>query len=103
MAYHVVNKPATNAALQSFMHHLWYWNEELIGLAFFDSSLSSEEKAKLVAARSTESDKEVPPSRLILNESEIAQKMLSDLTQNTGKFFVAMDINQDLLLQDPCT
>ena len=60
------------------MHHLWYLNEELIDLAFFDSSLSSEEKAKLVTAPSTESGKEVPRSRLILNKSEVVQKMLSD-------------------------
>ena len=97
VAYHVVNKPVANTAIKSFMHHLWYLNEELIDLAFFHSSLSSEEKAKLRAALSTESDSEMQPSRLILNESEIAQKLLSDfVTQNTRKFFVARSMHMEL-------
>ena len=46
----------------------------------------------------------VPPSWLILNESEIAQKMLSNfITLNTGRFLGSVDINQDFLLQDTCT
>ena len=44
VAYRIVNKPVANAALESFMHHLWYLNDELLGLSFFDFSLSSEDK-----------------------------------------------------------
>ena len=77
VSYSAVNKHVANSTTKSFMRHLWYLNEQLIGLAFFDASLSIEEKAELVSALSTESNEEVPPSRVTMTESDVTQGMLS--------------------------
>jgi len=37
-----------NAAAKSFARHLWYLSETLIGLAFFDTKVSSEMKVNMV-------------------------------------------------------
>lgn len=51
-AYRAVNKEVACAATKSFMRHLWYLSETLVGLAFFDSGILASEKVLMVAALS---------------------------------------------------
>ncbi|ESO04140.1 hypothetical protein HELRODRAFT_184710 [Helobdella robusta] len=45
--YKKTNKAVANAALKSYSGHLWYLNNVLIGLAFFDSEVSSATKSAM--------------------------------------------------------
>jgi hypothetical protein len=49
-SYKKTNETVANAAMKSFSGHLWYLSEILVGLAFFDSEVSSETKSAMVAA-----------------------------------------------------
>lgn len=48
--YAKVNKNLAEAAIKKFMGHFWYLSEELIRLAFFDRSLSADQKRLMVLA-----------------------------------------------------
>ena len=40
-----------SAAITAFQRHLWYLSELLVGFAFFDDGVSTEEKRLMVSAR----------------------------------------------------
>lgn len=101
-AYRAVNKEVASAATKSFMRHLWYLSETLVGLAFFDSGILASEKVLMVAALSKPGNDSPAPRVGSLDESTISQLTLSDfVSQNTSKFFVAMQTNTAFLQEDP--
>ena len=89
-----------------FLLHLWYLNECLIGLAFFDSKVSEVEKAEMVKALNKPGlgTYETSPQykAILTDKSDISKKTLSHLvSQNTRKFLVTMNIAQNFLLTNP--
>src|ERR1700730_7881317 len=46
--YATVNRDVAAGATRKFLGHIWYLSEEMIGLAFFDSSIDIEEKRAMV-------------------------------------------------------
>lgn len=102
-SYKEVNEAISKAAIKSFSGHLWYLSEVLIGFAFFDSTVPAEMKAAMVAAlrKTGQPDR---PRRIVLTTADIQEKQLCDfVSQHTSKLFSALDIPQDLLIQDPST
>jgi len=51
--YKKSKKLIADAATKSFSRQLWYLNETLIGLAFFDNKVSSEMKVRMVKSLET--------------------------------------------------
>jgi hypothetical protein len=101
VAYRKVSKSIANAALQTFLCHLWYLSESLVGLAFFDSEVSVMDKAEMVAALSKEGE-DNPLPRVTLDEQRISETRLADfVNQGTKKFFDSLNISQNFLLHDP--
>jgi hypothetical protein len=104
VAYRTVNKSVSCAATKTFMRHLWYLSEILVGLAFFDSEVTDTEKGQMVNAMSKPGENHPAPRVEALDESTVPQLTLSDfVSTNTRKFFAAMQIETDFLLQDPGT
>ena len=102
LAYSVINKAVASSATKTFMRHLWYLSETLVGLAFFDSEVSDAEKVQMVAALSKSGEDSPSPRVESLDESIVSQLMLPDfISSNTVKFSAAMQTEMDFLQQDP--
>jgi hypothetical protein len=101
--YKTVDESVAKAAIKSFTGHLWYINEVLVGLAFFDSEVNSDTKVDMVTAlqRNTSDD---PPQRIAFEENRTAGYELPYFVSvNTRKLFVSLGINQTFLDEDPAT
>jgi hypothetical protein len=87
--------------LKVFLSHLWYLNDTLIGLAFFDSRIPDNIKAQMVTAL----DKigtDYPEQRLKLLVRCILTSELHDfVTNNTYKLCTAHNIKTDFLMTFP--
>jgi len=102
VTYSVINKAISCSATKTFMRHLWYLSETLVGLAFFDSEISDDEKVQMVAALSKCGEDNPAPRVESLNESTVCQLTLSHfVSSNTKKFFAAMQIETEFLQQSP--
>src|SRR6218665_1949493 len=78
------NDAAANVALNSFLRHLLYLNDTMIGLAFFDDEVQVDSKELMVAALSLEG-KDEPCKRIHREHKDIGTKKLSDfVTTNTS-------------------
>ena len=87
VAYRTIDPSTANAALKSFGGHLWYLSESLVGLAFFDTGVSLEEKATMNAALLKDGNTD-PLPRIKLDESCIVDTSLTDLvTSNSKRLF----------------
>jgi len=94
---------AAKGALKKLSNHLWYLNEELVALAFFDTAVTVAEKKAMVAAMDNEGDQE-PLKRVSVDLLAIGKKNLCDfVTKNTRKFFDILDLSQEFLTEDPST
>src|SRR6218665_327535 len=80
--YKATNEAIANAALNNFLRHLWYLNETMIGLAFFDDSIEL-----MVAALSLEC-KDEPCKRIEMEHKDIGTKLSDFVTTNTRQFLV---------------
>lgn len=89
-----------SAALKSFSGHLWYLSEFLIGLAFFDSSVSIETKRDMVKNLDRVGQPN-PPRRVKFNPGIILQQLPDFVTTNAVKFFDAVGIQRGFLSEDP--
>jgi hypothetical protein len=100
VAYKSVNKTVATAAITSFSGHLWYLNENLIGLSFFDDEVSTEMKAAMVCALRNEGETN-SARRITLSDKLVPEKQLSDfVSTNTMKLFTAFNLPQDFLKLD---
>jgi hypothetical protein len=88
-------------ALKVFLSHLWYLNDTLIGLAFFDSRVPDNIIAQMVTAL----DKigaDYPEQRIKFPVHCILTSELHEfVTNNTYKLFTALDIKIDFLTTPP--
>lgn len=101
LLYKNKNKVVGSAALKTFSRHLWYLNEYLVGLAFFDDELSIATKSLMVSALKHRKGK-TTAKRVNINESDIMSKEIPDfVTQNTKYFFDTLGINREFLNIDP--
>lgn len=62
--YKLVDFSAATVALRKFSHHMWYLSEKLVGLSFFDDSVSASEKREMVASLFSNEGLPDPPNRL---------------------------------------
>lgn len=98
----MINKAVASSATKTFMRHLWYLIEQLVGLAFFDSGVSDAEKVQMVAAMSKPGKDSPAPLVESLDKSTVSHLTLPDfVSSNTMKFFAAMQIEMDFLQQNP--
>jgi len=80
---------------------LWYLNEILIGLAFFDAEMSTNMKLAMVAGLEREGSV-MPPTRVRLDERTLLDKQLPDfVSTNTKQLFSALNISQEFLKSHP--
>ncbi|KYN05953.1 hypothetical protein ALC62_03109, partial [Cyphomyrmex costatus] len=98
-----INKKAAQAAVKKFTGHLWYLNEELVGLAFFDSTVSSDTKEKMVAAlksrNASHNDLKRPHIKDVERWSSVNLENL--VSSKTFQFFNRFHINVDFLSIHP--
>lgn len=100
-AYSKVNPDVSRVALRTFSGHTWYLNEVTVGLAFFDSRISSKDKAMMVRALKNKSAL-TKHSRIDLSSRSMEKWKIHHLvTEETMKFFSALDIEVNFLKKDP--
>lgn len=100
-SYKTTHEAVAKAALKSFSGHLWYLSEILVGLAFFDNEVSTENKSAMVTALDKQTTDH--PLRIAFNAS-LPQKQLTEfVSQHTRQLFTALDIPQHFLMKSPDT
>ncbi|KAF0703407.1 Uncharacterized protein FWK35_00035355, partial [Aphis craccivora] len=90
-SYNKSNKLISDAETKSFSRHLWYTNEKLIGLAFFDNK--KKKGADFPLRRIT---------TVALTKVQTVQ-LCDFVSKNTLKLFTTLDIQQDFLNHHPST
>src|SRR5688572_22041919 len=58
------DKEISQVALTAFPRHLWYLSETLVGLSFFDDSVTFDEKQRMVYSMRNNQGSDEPPKRL---------------------------------------
>lgn len=100
-SYKKVHTDIAEAAIKSFSGHLWYLSEFLVGLAFFDTAVSAEQKSAMVTALDNVTADHPRPRRVAFNPT-LPQKHLSDfVSKHTLQLFIALDIPQHFLTKRP--
>lgn len=74
--YRTINEMISNSAIQKFLRHLYYLNEECITLALFDNRINEDTKMKMaqkMIAIDDEEDyeREITEKKIILNKEEL--------------------------------
>lgn len=101
--YATIDKAISDTVLNKISNHLWYLSGESAGLAFFDSSIPTDEKKRMVKAlkiNSIETKRiEVTPNEL---KTTYTGKTISNFVNaNTRNFFDRFGISTDFLSADP--
>jgi hypothetical protein len=91
------------AAIKAFSRHLWYLNEILVSLAFFDPETSLQDKRDMVRALNTVGSENAPKRiELGVSAARMADKTLADFVTSTSRrFFQLLGIPADFLAIDP--
>lgn len=102
ISYENVNKKVSAAAFNKFSNHLWYLNEALVGLAFFDDRVDLVEKRSMVKALKNSGSSSYE-SRKSLKKEEVIQKQLSHfVTSNTLEFLKEYEVDvEEWISVDP--
>ena len=99
LAYSSVNAAISKAASRKMADHLWYLSEMVVGLAFFDSSVCSEIKDKMVTAMVEVDGEDKPLQRVKLNDISLINlenKSVADfVTKNTKSIFTKLRLPQE--------
>jgi hypothetical protein len=96
-------KPFVKQQLKhSHMQHLWYLNEILVSLAFFDPETSLQDKRDMVRALNTVGSENAPKRiELEVSAARMADKTLADFVTSTSRrFFQLLGIPADFLAID---
>lgn len=109
--YQEIDKDISDRALMKFSNHLWYLNAELIALAFFDPTISDQEKSEMAKrvldtteTTETESSRIINPKyRRDQLQGLIAGGLSGLITKETRNFFERFHINADFLKELPST
>lgn len=101
--YAKIDEQVSDKVLNKMTNHLWYLADESLGLAFFDSSISVDEKRKMVKALKINTpEKKRVNTTLVELKTKYKDKELSDFVNaNTLKFFDRFDITREFLNTDP--
>jgi hypothetical protein len=91
----------SNAATAAFSRHLWYLNETLVSLSFFDPATTLQDRRTMVMALGKDGS-ENPSKRVKIEASSIAGKTLADfVTCSSCRFFETLSIPTEFLTVDP--
>ncbi|XP_039315242.1 uncharacterized protein LOC120359881 isoform X1 [Solenopsis invicta] len=117
IAYKIDDKLVAEKAINKFINHLWYLNEECAAFSIFDERISDEERRdiaqKILLDRETneadeKNDKEPEEMRkkLFIKLDDLEYFLNKDLpqeiiTNNSKKLFGRFEISQDFLQLDP--
>ena len=100
--YAAVNRDIAAGATRKFLGHMWYLSEEMIGLAFFDSSIDIKEKRAMVQSLKIGGKLDPPAKRIQLQLSECESlKPSAFVTEQTKQFFDRLCLPQSFLCKDP--
>lgn len=97
------DKELSTAASKALCRHLWYLNEELVSLAFFDSDVSTEMKREMIDSLK-KIGPEIPDKRIALDfqDTSIPEKTLANfVTNNSRSFFEKLSLSSTFLEFDP--
>lgn len=101
LLYRKVNENIANSALSSFKNHLWYINEKLIALAFFDPDVDFASKRKMQKNLSRPGSK-VPLNRISVVMDKMLGKNVEDfVSSSTITFFKMLNLRSNFLKIDP--
>lgn len=105
--YREINQSVAGEVLNTFKHHLWYLNEMLVGLSFFDREIDMPTKKKMIKALEKAGHIEMP-RRPQIDITKIKDIKLTDfISKNTCHFFKTLfdqnivAISTDFLKIDP--
>ena len=93
MLKHLVNyknedESIGDTALKVFSRHLWYLNEHLVGLSFFDDQISVTTKLKMVSALNKKSTRKTIENRVAVDPNYIVDmNIFMILLQKILNFF----------------
>ena len=97
------DKEISEVACKALSRHLWYLNEELIGLSFFDERLSHETKRDMVNSLKRQGSTS-PSTRLTIDVTDLSlqEKNLSFfITSTTRNFFTKLELPMGFLNEAP--
>lgn len=116
IAYAAIDKSISAAILLKMTNHLWYLAEELMAMAFYDNSVSTEEKKKMVENLNRPPFEYVPKNNKTNPEDirksdptlqelmSYTSKNLSDfVTEKTLSFFDRFCLSTEFMQYDPST
>ena len=98
-----INEKVSECGLKKLSKHLWYLNGENVALSLFDSSVSVEDKKKIVEAMLREDpDEDYVPHRRAIIDLQTETKQLCDFASpSTRRFFTITGIST-VFLHRPC-
>lgn len=103
-AYEKVNPAISNVASKKLEGQLWYLSEELVGLAFFDTNMSTSSKRAMLQSLNERNGFDEPFKRIQLSAKSSCDMKIEDfVTKNTTNFFHRLRIPRHYLDFDPET
>ncbi|KAK2720673.1 hypothetical protein QYM36_004529 [Artemia franciscana] len=101
LEYSSIHLAISKATSNKFSDHLWYLSPELVGLAFFNSCVSSSTKRLMVSAMQSEDEQE-HTKRITIDLDSAKNKNLEHfVTAKSAKLFQMMDLPDGFLTFDP--
>ena len=97
------DKDLSAVAAKALCRHLWYLNEELVPLAFFDSEVKDHTKQQMVQALDTPAI-ERPTNRIFIDykdKSILQQNLVSFVSTKSRSFFDKLSLLTSFLYMDP--
>lgn len=99
--YKIENDTISSELKKVLLRHLWYLNEKLVGLAFFDEALNVNEKKEMIKSlENKECSQNI--AKCFNRQSNISNKKLSDfVSENTKILFQLLKLDDTFLKVDP--
>ncbi|KAK2716029.1 hypothetical protein QYM36_010561 [Artemia franciscana] len=103
LEYSSIHLAISKATSNKFSGNLWYLSPELVGLALFDSRVSSSTKRLMVSAMQSEDDQEQEHTKRITIDLDSAKNKNLEhfVTAKSAKLFQMMDLPDGFLTVDP--
>lgn len=103
LEYSKIHSGIAKKTSSKFSNHLWYLSQELVGLAFFDSRVSSSTKRLMISAlESREHQDQKNPKRITVDLDSFKNKNLEDfVTTKTLTIFRMLELSNGFLAVDP--
>ena len=106
LGYSTINPAISKAASHKFSNHLWYLSPELVGLAFFDRTVTSATKREMVNAIkneiNTEPAQQDHTKRITVDLPTFTEKKFEDFfSAKSLTLFQLMELPHEFLSVDP--